>query len=91
MLRTIGVAELDALLTAAALSDLDLDLALLRIDVFAPADLDEIRALLQRPGVSLEATSNRDGHRIIEVHENGHRAALVHHDGRVQQLHPVAA
>jgi hypothetical protein len=41
--------------------------------------------------VSLETTSNRDGHRIIEVQEHGHRAALVHHDGRVQQLHPVAA
>lgn len=91
MLRRIRTDALGALLASAAASDVDLDLALLRIDVLAPADLSEIREVLLRPAVSLRASTNRDGHRIIEVVEGGDRAALVHHDGRVQHLHMTAA
>jgi hypothetical protein len=91
MLRSIRSNALGELLTAASQGDLNLDLALLRIGVLAPADLGEIRDVLRRPGVSLRASANRDGHRVIEVIADDRRAALVHHDGRVQHLQLAAA
>ena len=91
MLRPATPTALSALRSAAQASDLDLDLALLRLDVLAPAALDEIRDALTRPGVSLSATTNGDGHRVIEITVGHAKVALIHHDGRVQHLHPVAA
>jgi hypothetical protein len=75
-----------SLRTAATASDAALDLALLRVGILAPVDLDEIRTLFVRSTVTLRATANRDGHRIVEVVENGRTFAQVHHDGRVFTL-----
>jgi hypothetical protein len=70
-------------------SDRQLDLVLLRIGVLAPADLGEIRSVIDRDGVVLKATTNEYGHAIVMVLEHGQIAAFVHHDGRVQ--HAVLA
>ncbi len=91
MLRPPSATALADLLRAAAASDRDLDLALLRLDVLAPADLDEIRDTLCRPNLTLRASQNADGHRIVEIDLDGDRAALLHHDGRVQHLLSPAA
>ncbi len=69
---------------AASGSDRDLDMALLRIGVLAPADLGEIRSVVDRDGVVLKASANEYGHAIVVVLEHGQIAAFVHHDGRVQ-------
>jgi hypothetical protein len=90
MLRSPSPDALAALLSAARSSDVDLDLALLRLGILAPASLDEIRAALLRPDAELAATQNRDGHRIVEVVVARARTALIHHDGRVQHLLDVA-
>ncbi len=74
---------------AASGSDRQLDLVLLRIGVLAPADLDEIRTVIDRDEVVLKATTNEYGHAIVIVLEQGEVAALIHHDGRIQ--HAVAA
>ncbi len=75
-----------SLRAAATASDAALDLALLRVGILAPVDLDEIRTLFVRATATLRATSNRDGHRIVEVVEHGRTFAQVHHDGRVFTL-----
>lgn len=87
MLRSIGPDELMSLRHAAGVGDAALDLALLRVGILAPAELDEIRDLLLRPAVCLEPTRNCDGHLIIEIVERGELIAQLHHDG---QLRPVA-
>jgi hypothetical protein len=86
MLRSIGPDELMSLRRAADLDDAALDLALLRVGVLAPADLDEIRSILLRQAASLEPARNADGHVIIDVVERGALIARVHHDGRVSPL-----
>jgi hypothetical protein len=93
MLRWIGPDELMALRHAATVSDAALDLALLRVGVLAPADLDEIRDVLLRPAVCLEPTRNCDGHLIIDIVERGDLIARLHHDGQLSPLagHPSAA
>jgi hypothetical protein len=68
---------------AATASDAALDLALLRVGILAPVELDDIRTLFARSSATLRATTNRDGHRIVEVVEQGRTFAQVHHDGRV--------
>jgi hypothetical protein len=89
MLRSIGPDELMSLRRAAGLGDAALDLALLRVGVLAPAELDEIRDLLQRPAVCLEPTRNCDGHLIIDVVERGELIARLHHDGQLTHLTTV--
>jgi hypothetical protein len=69
--------------TAALNSDAALDLALMRIGILAPADLGEIRMLLTRPNVTLQATCNRYGHCIVEIVEDDETIAELHHDGRL--------
>jgi hypothetical protein len=86
MLRPPSPTALADLRAAATASDAELDLALLRIGVLAPARLDEIRAILAHPGVSLAAATNTDGHCIIEIGLDGDRAALLHHDGCLEAL-----
>lgn len=71
-----------ALRAAAAASDAALDWALLRVGILAPAELDGIRELLMR-SATLRATVNGDGHRILEIVEQGTLVARIHHDGRV--------
>ena len=79
-----------ASLRAAAISDdAALDWALLRVGILAPADLAPIRAELSRPGATLRATVNRDGHRIVEVIDHGHAIAQILNDGTITPVTPV--
>jgi len=39
--------------------------------------------VVTRPAAELIATTNRDGHRIVEVVEDGCAVARIHHDGQV--------
>ena len=81
-----------ALVRAAADStDAALDWALLRIGILAPVDLTVIRSVVSRPATQLVATSNRDGHRVVEVIEDGCSVARIHHDGEVVVAVRVAA
>lgn len=89
MLRSVGPDELMSLRRAADLDDAALDLALLRVGVLAPANLDEIRSLLRRPCACLEPTRNAEGHVIVDVVERGELIARMHHDGHVTYLASV--
>ena len=64
-------------------TDAELDWALMRIGILAPVELATIRAVVTRPSSDLIATTNRDGHRIVEVVEDGNSVARIHHDGQV--------
>jgi len=72
-----------ALRHAASCDDATLDWALLKVGILAPADLAPIRAVLSRSSVSLRPSSNRDGHRIVEVVQDASVVARIHHDGTV--------
>lgn len=89
MLRSVGPDELMSLRRAADLDDAALDLALLRVGVLAPADLEEIRSLLRRPSSCLEPARNAEGHVIIDVVERGTLVARLQHDGAVTFLTSV--
>ena len=69
--------------SAAGSTDAALDWALLRIGILAPVDLTVIRSVVSRPAAELVPTTNRDGHRIVEVVEDGYSVARIHHDGQV--------
>ncbi len=86
MLRPVAPDGLAALRRACWGDDATLDLALLRLGILSPVDLSEIRALLNVPGTTLQATVNRDGHRIVEVVSRDAVMAQIHHDGRVCAL-----
>jgi hypothetical protein len=77
--------------SAAHGSDAQLDWALMRIGILAPVELGAIRAVMARPAVELIATTNRDGHRIVEVFEDGNSVARIHHDGQVVRAARPAA
>lgn len=83
MLRPACRRTVDELLVAAHRSDRDLDLALLRVGVLAPADLGQITAVLTTVGVSLRAAVNADGHCVIEVWRTGKPFAHLRHNGEV--------
>lgn len=83
MLRPAGPDAMALLRTAAHGTDAALDWALLRIGILAPVDLTVIRSIVVRPAAQLVATANRDGHRIVEIVENGCSVARIHHDGQV--------
>ena len=51
--------------------------------VEAFGELEPIRSVVTRPAAELIATTNRDGHRIVEVVEDGCAVARIHHDGQV--------
>ena len=89
MLRSVGPDELMSLRRAADLDDAALDLALLRVGVLAPADLEEIRSLLRRPSSCLEPTRNAEGHVIADVVERAQLIARLQHDGTVTFLTSV--
>jgi hypothetical protein len=73
-----------AMLRAAAGStDAALDRALLRIGILAPVDLTMIRSVVSRPAAELVPTTNRDGHCIIDIVEDGYSVARIHQDGQV--------
>jgi len=83
MLRPANATCLRSLRRAASATDAELDLALLRLGVLAPADLQAIRECLSWQSTTLEPLENRDGHRVIGIYVDGHPAAWIHHDGRV--------
>lgn len=91
MLRPAGYDAVSSLYAAATISDAALDLALLRVDILAPADLSPIRTLVTLPNVVLRATSNDDGHRIINAYRFGTLVGQIHHDGRVLHVSSNAA
>jgi hypothetical protein len=91
MLRPAGPDAMALLRDAAEATDAALDWALLRIGILAPVDLAAIRSVVRRPGADLIATANRDGHRIVEVVEDGCSVAWIHHDGRVVVVTRAAA
>jgi len=91
MLRPACRHTIDELLAAAHCNDRDLDLALLRVGVLAPADLDRIKTVLTTAGVSLRAAANAHGHCVIEVWRTGKPFAHLLHNGEVDLLDAVIA
>ncbi len=91
MLLPAGPDAMATLRAAADGTDAALDWALLRIGILAPVDLTVIRSVVSRPEAHLVATSNRDGHRVVEVIEDGCSVARIHHDGEVVVAVRVAA
>ena len=83
MLRSAGPDAMAMLRMAAHDTDAELDWALLRIGILAPVELQPIRSVVTRPAAELIATTNRDGHRVVEVVEDGCAVARIHHDGQV--------
>ena len=79
-----------SLRAAATLGDAALDLALMRVGILAPVDLDPIRAVLTQPACGLRATANHHGHCVIEITVAGSLSALIHHDGSVLALASAA-
>lgn len=67
--------------------DRELDTALIRLGVLPPLDLSVIRSWLTLDDIGIRASTNRDGHRIIEVLVERRTAAWIHHDGRVVVAH----
>ena len=91
MLRPVGPDAMTMLRIAAHDTDAELDWALMRIGILAPVDLTTIRAVVTRPGVELVATTNRDGHRIVEIIEDRCSVARIHPDGQVAVAARAAA
>ena len=91
MLRAAGPDAMALVRAAAGRSDAVLDWALLRIGILAPLDLTAIRSVVGRPSAVLIATANADGHRIVEVVEDGYPVARIHHDGQVVVMARAAA
>ncbi|HUF98842.1 MAG TPA: hypothetical protein VMM60_12005 [Ilumatobacter sp.] len=79
------------MLVAARGSDRDLDLALLRVGVLAPADLGPIKTVLTLDGVALRSAVNPDGHCVIEVLRAGEPLGYLHHNGDVDLFDAVIA
>jgi len=86
MLRPVGLNTVSALRVAATVNDAALDLALLRVGILAPADLSAIKSLVTRPNCVLRASTNADGHSIVEVTQHGTMVGQIHHDGRVLMM-----
>jgi hypothetical protein len=83
MLRPAGPDAMAMLRVAAYDTDAELDWALMRVGILAPVELGAIRSVVTRPAVQLIAMTNRDGHCIVEVVEDGNSVARIHHDGQV--------
>lgn len=83
MLRRATPECLQRLLDAATATDLELDLALLRIGILSPLDLAPIRDWLIRPAIRLRALVNADGHRVVAVIVGDEPAAWIQPDGEV--------
>lgn len=81
MLRPACRHTVDQLLVAAHRTDRELDLALLRVGILAPADLVPIKSTLTLDGVALRPAVNGDGHCAIEVFRAGELIAHLRHNG----------
>ena len=89
MLRSASPDALSRLLCAAHDADRELDTALIRLGVLPPLDLSVIRSWLTLDDIGIRASTNRDGHRVIEVLVERRPAAWIHHDGRVVVAHEI--
>ena len=90
MIRPASAETLQRLCVAAGESDRDLDRALCDVGVLPPADLDEIREILNRSRIQLARARNAEGHVILQVVWQDQLAALIHQDGRVHMLANIA-
>ena len=66
--------------------DRELDTALTCIGILPPLELQPIRECLLEPSTVLVAETNRDGHRLLSLHDRHGVVAWIHHDGRVVRL-----
>jgi hypothetical protein len=87
VLRPASPDALSRLLCAAHEGDRELDTALICLGVLPPLDLSVIRSWLTLDDIGIRASTNRDGHRIIDVLVDRRPAAWIHHDGRVVVAH----
>lgn len=83
MLRPATREALDQLRCAATGSDVELDIALSRLGILPPLDLEPIRGCLLHPSVAIVAEANRDGHRRLALHDRYGAVAWINHDGSV--------
>ena len=87
VLRPASPDALTRLLRAANADDRELDTALIHLGVLPPLDLSVIRSWLTVDDIGIRASTNRDGHRIVEVMMGDRPTAWIHHDGRVVAAH----
>ena len=81
---------MERLIRAAADVDRELDTALVYLGVLPPLDLAPIRDVLTIEGTTVRATSNDDGHRVLEIAFGQRLFARITHDGTVVALEPSA-
>lgn len=86
MLRPASPEALERLRLAASDVDRELDTALISVGILPPLELQPIRECLLTPSTVLVAETNRDGHRLLSVHDRHGVVAWIHHDGRVVRL-----
>ena len=67
--------------------DRELDTAVIVLGVLPPLDLDPIRTWLRADGISLVASANGFGHRIIEFVRGDEIVARLNHDGEITIPH----
>lgn len=86
MLRPASPEALERLRLAASDGDRELDSALTCVGILPPLELQPIRECLLTPSTVIVAETNRDGHRLLSVHDRHGVVAWIHHDGRVVRL-----
>lgn len=86
MIRPARPEALASLRAAADISDAALDLALMRVGILPPADLDEIRSYLRHPSTRLQARTTAFGFNEIDVVDREQPVARILNDGRVLSL-----
>jgi hypothetical protein len=87
VLRSAAPEALSRLMRAAHEVDRELDTALICLGVLPPLDLSVIRSWLTLDDVGIRASTNADGHRVIDVMVDRRPAAWIHPDGRVVVAH----
>lgn len=86
MLRPATPEALERLRLAARDVDRELDSALISVGILPPLELQPIRECLLTPATVIVAETNRDGHRLLSVHDRHGVVAWIHHDGRVVRV-----
>lgn len=86
MIRQATPESVESLRRAILGDDLVLDRALTHLGILPPLDLQEIRDCLADGSNVVVAETNRDGHRLLSVHDRYGVVAWIHHDGRVVRL-----
>lgn len=90
MLRPASQESLARLRRAARDVDLELDTALICLGILPPLDLRPIRECLLQPSTVIVPETNRDGHRMLAIHDRQGIVAWIHPDGRVERQGPLA-